>query len=156
MAQKPLEIEGLPGLIKGMPSLLKSPLEKEVLRPAAELARRTAAANSPGSVARSWSSRVDSGSAAVFSSANPGQVNTLESGRAVGAKAPPVESLSAWAGKVGFGGSLFVLAQSIKRRGRKGLFFIRNAKSTTEGALPRLLAAMTKRVESDFSKLGGK
>lgn len=77
---------------------------------------------------------------------------TLNRGRAKGAKMPSPNDpeLQAWAASHGWQGNLFVLARAIQRRGRKGRFFMRKARSAIRRAMPDAVERMSAQIERRF------
>lgn len=75
----------------------------------------------------------------------------MEGGRRPGSKMPPPSMLEQWARRHGIENT-FVLARSIARRGIKGRFFRRKARSAVRREMPRLLDRMARTIEAIWGR----
>ncbi len=69
-------------------------------------------------------------------------------GRRAGSPPPPPQALAGWARRKGYGGSLFVLARAIGRKGIRAKHFMRDAVSATKPRMKGIVAKAARRIES--------
>lgn len=146
-----VELQGIQALLQRMANLQKFQPLKKLLGDAALIAQREARQQAPQdtrTLARSIAIDVQLFMARVYTQLAYAPV--MEYGRRAGAKPPPPEALAGWARRHHFGGSLFVLARAIGRRGIKGRFFMKKAEAAMRQSIPRLTSEMEKRIESDW------
>lgn len=148
-----LAIEMAPGDLDGAqlalsPELYAQPLA-DLIRDASVAAVREAQSGSSGlgGIPSSIAAKVTPLSAEI-STAHPGAL-VLESGRRVGAKLPPLESLSRYAPI----GQRFPIARAISRRGIKGRFFMKKAFDSLDRAeLPRLIRLAQEKIGARWAE----
>ncbi|MGD9889692.1 MAG: hypothetical protein AB7R89_25785 [Dehalococcoidia bacterium] len=140
MADVTIRIEGLERISKKATPDILTPGLSLIVREAALTAQREARNEAPkdtSALARSILADIKPLSAEVSTSLAYAQA--MEEGRRPGARMPPPAALAGWARRHGYGGSLFVLARAIGRRGIKGRFYMRKGADATRRALPGIV-----------------
>lgn len=122
---------------------------RALLEDASKIAVDTARQNAPrgltGALAGGFTADIAPLSARVHTIGGKYPV-VMEGGRKPGSKMPPASVLEQWARAKGFTNT-FVLARSIAKRGIKGRFFRRKARSAVRREMPRLLDRMASELE---------
>jgi hypothetical protein len=142
MATIEVRLDGIDRILRKLSPDLFDPALQRLIEQATLLAEREArlgVTRDTGATARSLTSEVTPLQGRVYSTAISAVVE--DQGRRAGARMPPPNALAGWARRHGFAsdpGTLFVLARSIGRRGRKGRFFMQKAADKVRRALPGL------------------
>lgn len=133
-----VELEGLNALIRKCndDALIAEPLHHMISK-ATDIGTKVARDQAGPTVARTISSEVHDAIGRIVATHPAAKV--IEGGRKPGAKLPPIGPITDWMASKGIGGSPFVIARAVARRGIKGRFFMRKAKSRVRAALPGLM-----------------
>ena len=88
-------------------------------------------------------------SARVFT--RSGVARTIEEGRKPG-KPPPVAPLERWASRHGITENAWKLVQQIRRRGTRGVFFMRKAAEAGQRKAPELIRKAAQQIERNWGR----
>lgn len=143
-----VELDAGPIIERLGPGLYRPALAELVARATrtAERAARGAAPADMGALRRSITSETAPLRGRVFTAL--AYAAAVEEGRRPGARPPPPQALVGWMARHGVGGSAWVLARAIGRRGTKGRFFMRAGLEAARDALPGLLGQAARRIGS--------
>lgn len=145
-----VQVKGLKALSADLHTVAEMKPLRELLETAGQIAQETASHNTrrdTGALAGSfvvdlapWSARMHTPKPYAI---------PAEKGRKPDSAMPPARALEAWARRHGIANT-FLLARSIAKRGIKGRFFRRKARTAVNREMPRLLDRMANALEAGW------
>lgn len=148
-----VQMKGVKALLADLHTVQQLKPLHTLLEDASKIAKDTATANAPwfsGALAGGFVADIQPFSAKVHT-INQKYPVVIEGGRKPGSKMPPPSALEQWARAHGIENT-FILARAIAKRGIKGRFFRRKARSAVRREMPRLLDRMGKQIEGTWGK----